>query len=76
MDKAKAREDLLKSNDQIEENNRRIRRQEEQFKKLAAYGHETESVQEKLKDLKQEQESMEKHRNLVREDLKEREFPT
>ena len=32
MDKAKAREDLLKSNEEIEENNSRIRRQEEPFK--------------------------------------------
>jgi predicted nuclease with TOPRIM domain len=44
---------------------------------LAAYGHETEAVQGQLKDLKQEKESIERHRDLVREDLKERfdEFP-
>jgi predicted nuclease with TOPRIM domain len=77
MDKAQAREDLSKSNEQIEENNSRIRQQEEQFKQLAAYGHETEAVQGQLKDLKQEKESIERHRDLVREDLKGRfdEFP-
>ena len=77
MDKAKAREDLSKSNEQIEENNSRIRRQEEQLKQLAAHGHETGVVQGQLKDLKQEKESIERHRDLVREDLNERldEFP-
>jgi chromosome segregation ATPase len=62
MDKAKAREDLSKSNEQIEENNSRISQQEEQFKQLVAYGHETEAVQGQLKDLKQEKESIERHR--------------
>ena len=77
MDKAKAREDLSKSNEQIEENDNRIRQQEEQFKQLAAYGHETDAVQGRLNDLKQEKESIERHRDLVREDLNERldEFP-
>ena len=72
MDKAKAREDLSKSNEQIEENNSRIRQQEEQLKQLAAHGHETGAVQGQLKDLKQEKESIERHRDLVQEDLKEK----
>lgn len=77
MDKAKAREDLSKSNEQIEENNSRIRQQEEQLKQLAAHGHETGPVQGQLKDLKQEKESIERHGDLVQEDLNEKldEFP-
>ena len=72
MDKAKAREELSKSDKQIEENDSQIRQQEEQFKQLAAYGHETEAAQGQLKDLKQEKESNERHRDLVREDLNEK----
>ena len=77
MDKAKAREDLSKSNEQVEENNSRIKQQEEQLKQLAAHGHETGAVQGQLKDLKQEKESIERHRDLVQEDLNEKldEFP-
>jgi len=77
MNKAKAREDLSKSNEQIEENENRIRQQEEQFRQLAAYGYETDAVQGQLNDLKQEKESIERHRDLVRQDLNETldEFP-
>jgi chaperonin cofactor prefoldin len=71
MDKAKAREDLASSNERLEENNHRIRRQEEEFKNLAAHGHETEGAQGRLKDLKQEKESIERHLGLVQEDLQE-----
>ena len=71
MDKAKAREDLSKSNERLKENNDRITQQEEEFKKLAAHGHETEAIQGKLKDLKQEKASIERHRGLVQEDLQE-----
>ena len=45
VDKAKAREDLSKSNERTEENNSRIRQLEEQLKQLSSYGHETEAVQ-------------------------------
>jgi hypothetical protein len=44
MEKAKARKDLSKSNERMEENNSRIRQQEERFKQLAAYGHETDAT--------------------------------
>jgi len=70
MNIARIREHLAKADKDIKKGDARIRKQEKLIKALASDGHATEVAKETLKDFKKLQGTMEKHRDLVREELK------
>jgi hypothetical protein len=70
MNKAKMREQLAKTDENIKKGEARIGKQEERVKELASDDHAREVAEETFKDFKKLQETMERHRDLMREELK------
>jgi hypothetical protein len=70
MDKNKARDHLAKAEKNVEAGKRRIAEQEELIKELAADGHKVDTAKETLKDFQKLEETMVKHRRILRDEVK------
>ena len=70
MDRAKVKEHLAKAERHVRKGEELIRKQEERIEELGADGHDTELAEKHLTNLQQLERTMEKNRDLVRQELK------
>jgi hypothetical protein len=70
MNRTETQEHLAEADEHIEAGEARIAKQEERLKELATDGHKTDQAERLLENLKEMEETMREHRDILRHGLK------